>query len=87
MIKALKTLGEVGKLLRPIQKMISIILPDFAEKNLADTKVRGKIVDLVDAGLKTQSGASAIPAKLRKKAIRKILDLTLDDIVLPQHHS
>jgi hypothetical protein len=78
----LSRLGLIDQLLEPIQRLIRTILPEFAEKNLRDPKVRELVVTAVDKALVAQFPAAAfIPANLRQSIIRKQLDIILDDIV------
>ena len=73
----------IERLIDPIQQLIRKLLPDFAEENLQKPEVRETIVAAVDTALVTNYPvASAIPASLRRRIIRKQLDKIMDDIVL-----
>ena len=73
----------IERLLEPIQQLIRKLLPDFAEENLQKPEVRETIVAAVDTALVTNYPfAGAIPASLRRRIIRKQLDMIIDDIVL-----
>jgi hypothetical protein len=73
----------IERLIDPIQQLIRKILPNFVEENLERPEVREAIVVAVDTGLVANyPGAGAIPASLRRRIIRKQLDIIIDDIVL-----
>ena len=73
----------IERLIDPIQQLIRKVLPDFAEENLERPEVRERIVAAIDAALVTNYPvAGAIPASLRRRIIRKQLDMIIDDIVL-----
>lgn len=81
--KSLKLIGIIDALFIPIQKVISTILPDFLEEALEEDKVRESIVAATDTALLSVSPeARLIPEEMRKRIIRKSLDLILDEIVL-----
>ncbi len=83
-INPFKLLGIGDSLLIPIQKIIERILPDFIEEELRDDKVRQKIVVAVDLALTTEyQAAKAVPQEVRYRIIRRLLDLFLDEILLP----
>lgn len=70
--------------LAPIQQIIAATLPDFLEARLDDDAVREQIVSVVDQALVTQQPAArALPEDFRRRIIRRILDLVLDEILLP----
>jgi hypothetical protein len=84
-INPLNVLGIVDGLLTPIQRIISEVLPDFIQDALEDDAVRDKIVEAVDKQLiKQYPAARLIPEKRRRRIIRKILDIMLDDILLEE---
>jgi hypothetical protein len=71
-------------LLAPIQEILAATLPDFIEERLDDDDVRERIVSAVDAALVSQQPvARAIPDAVRRRIIRRLLDLALDEILLP----
>jgi hypothetical protein len=73
----------IERLIDPIQQLIRKVLPDFAEENLERPEVRERIVAAIDTALVTNYPvAGAIPASLRRRIIRKQLDMIIDDIVL-----
>ena len=73
----------IERLIDPIQQLIRKLLPDFAEEYLQKPEVRETIVAAVDTALVTNYPvAGAIPASLRRRIIRKQLDMIIDDIVL-----
>lgn len=76
-------LGIADVLLQPISRLIEAVLPDFIEENLRDEAVRERIVEQVDKLLIAQQpAAAAIPSGTRKRIIRGLLDLVLDEVVL-----
>lgn len=83
-INGLRMVGIVDSLLTPIQKLIAAILPDFIEQELDDPEVRERIVKAVDKALVSgYPEAKLIPENIRQQIIRKLLDIMLDDILLP----
>jgi hypothetical protein len=79
----LSRLVLIERLIDPIQQLIRKLLPDFAEENLEKPEVREAIVMAVDTALVTNYPvAGAIPASLRRRIIRKQVDMIIDDIVL-----
>ena len=75
-------LSLIDQLLRPIQLLIGAILPGFVKKDLNDPAVRNAIVTAADTALvANQPAATAIPAEVRRKLIRKQLDLIIDDVI------
>ncbi|WP_319549568.1 hypothetical protein [Desulfogranum marinum] len=82
-LRSLKLLGTIDALLIPIQKVISAILPDYLEEALDQDDVREAIVAAADKALLTAAPeARLVPEAMRKRIIRKSLDLILDEIVL-----
>jgi hypothetical protein len=59
-------------------------LPDELKSRIDKDDTREKIVDLIDAALlEAVPAARLIPTDIRRRLIRKILDLILDEILLP----
>jgi len=80
-----KLLGIADSLLIPIQRLIERLIPDFIEQDLCDETVRRQIVKAVDAALTAEyPAARAVPEKTRHRIIRKLLDLLIDDILIPE---
>ena len=80
-----KFIGIIDGLLIPIHRVIALVLPDFLERDLKDPKVRNQIVVLADEGLVRQyPEAKVIPKATRERLIRKLLNITLDDVLLPE---
>jgi len=78
-----KRLALINTLLRPIQKTIRELLPDFIDRNLRKKTVRAAIVTAVDATLIRQFPIARIfPPEMRQRLIRSQLDLVLDELVL-----
>ena len=78
-----KRLALINTLLRPIQKTIRELLPDFADRNLKSKTVRAAIVSAADAALVRQFPIARIfPPETRQRLIRRQLDVVLDELVL-----
>jgi len=78
-----KRLALINTLLRPIQKTIRELLPDFADRNLKSKTIRAAIVSAADAALVRQFPIARIfPRETRQRLIRKQLDVVLDELVL-----
>ena len=78
-----KRLALINTLLRPIQKTIRELLPDFADRNLKSKTIRAAIVSATDAALVRQFPIARIfPRETRQRLIRKQLDVVLDELVL-----
>ena len=78
-----KRLALINTLLRPIQKTIRELLPDFIDRNLKSKTVRAAIVTAADAALVRQFPIARIfPPEMRQRLIRSQLDLVLDELVL-----
>jgi len=78
-----KRLALINTLLRPIQKTIRELLPDFVDRNLKNKTVRAAIVAAADAALVRQFPIARIfPPETRRRLIRSQLDLVLDELVL-----
>jgi hypothetical protein len=76
-------LSLIDQLLGPIQKVIGAILPGFIKKDLNDPEVRDALVSAADAALIANfPAAAAIPTEIRRKLIRKQLDLIIDDVLV-----
>lgn len=74
----------LGKLFKPIRKIIDRVLPDFVGQNLRSQAVRKLIVKAVDKALvAARPEAAAIPAKIREQFIGTILDIVLGPATLP----
>jgi hypothetical protein len=55
------------------------------EENLKDGAVRDRIVETVDAALvQSQPEARLVPPGVRRRIIRRLLDLLLDEILLAE---
>jgi len=79
-----KLLGIIDSLLVPIQNAIKLVLPDFFEEKLDSPQVRNKIVTAADLALiKAAPESRLVPKNIRKRIIRRILDVLFDEIVLP----
>src|SRR5436190_1129997 len=75
-----KRLALINTLLRPIQKTIRELLPDFADRNLKSKTIRAAIVSAADAALVRQFPIARIfPRETRQRLIRKQLDVVLDE--------
>jgi hypothetical protein len=75
--------GALSSLLRPIQKIIQKLLPDFIEKPLKKPAVRAELVQAADAMLVKQFPvARLVPKDARQRLIRKQLDLVIDEVLL-----
>jgi hypothetical protein len=78
-----KRLALINTLLRPIQKTIRELLPDFVDQNLKSKTIRAAIVSAADAALVRQFPIARIfPPETRQRLIRKQLDVVLDELVL-----
>jgi hypothetical protein len=78
-----KRLALINTLLRPIQRTIRVLLPDFIDRNLKSKTVRAAIVTAADAALVRQFPIARIfPPETRQRLIRSQLDLVLDELVL-----
>ena len=78
-----KRLALINTLLRPVQKTIRELLPDFIDRNLKSKTVRAAIVTSADAALVRQFPIARIfPPEMRQRLIRSQLDLVLDELVL-----
>ena len=78
-----KRLALINTLLRPIQRTIRELLPDFVDRNLKSKTVRASIVTAADAALVRQFPIARIfPPEMRQRLIRSQLDLVLDELVL-----
>ncbi len=83
-----KRLALINTLLRPIQKTIRELLPDFVDRNLKSKTVRAAIVTAADAALVRQFPIARIfPPEMRRRLIRSQLDLVLDELVLKRQPS
>jgi hypothetical protein len=79
----LALIGITQALFAPISMLIERVIPDFLEKDLKSEAVRRAIVDAVDKALVAQQpGAAVIPAETRKRIIRTLVNLALDEILL-----
>jgi hypothetical protein len=68
----------------PAQKAIAAVLPDFLERDLENPEVRELIVVAADEYVtRTHPETKMIPKKMRRKLLRRALDLALDEILLP----
>lgn len=84
-LNPLKIVGIVDGLLTPIQKCISLVIPGFIEENLRSPAVRKRIVLAVDKLLiKQHPEARLVPKATRQRIISKLLEIMLDDILLPE---
>ena len=84
-LDTLKLVGIVEVILIPIQRILSRLITEHLEQNLEDENVRQMIVDAADIALCSQvPEAKLIPEEVRKEMIRKLLDMMLDDILLPK---
>ena len=80
-----KLIGIVDSLLIPIQRAISVVLPDFLEEALEEEQTRDKIIDAADKTLVGSTPeARLVPEKVRRRLIGRFLDIILDDILLPE---
>lgn len=78
-----KRLPLLDTLLTPIQKVIRDLLPEFIDLKLANKTVREKLVSGVDVALVRQFPiARVFPPGVRQKAIRRQLDVILDEFLL-----
>lgn len=83
-INILTLLGTSRVLLTPIQEILERVIPDFLEQELRDEAVREAIVSAADRALLAELPAAvAIPEARRRRIIRRVLDLMLDEILLP----
>jgi hypothetical protein len=83
-INILTLLGTSRVLLTPIQEILERVIPDFLEQELRDEVVREAIVSAADQALLAELPAAvAIPEARRRRIIRRVLDLMLDEILLP----
>lgn len=83
-VHPIKFLGIVDGLLIPVQKVIAIVLPDFLQQDLKDPAIRDHIVVVADEVLIRQHPeAKLVPQATRRRIIRKLLDVTLDEVLLP----
>ena len=80
----LKLFGTLDVLLPLVQTAITAVLPDFLEKELKDEEVRGMIVAAADDVLLTKNSYIGLVfhEETRKRIIRKILEIMIDDILL-----
>ena len=84
-LDTLKLVGIVEVILIPIQRILSRLITEHLEEDLKDKNVRQMIVDAADIALCSQvPEAKLIPEEVRKEMIRKLLDMMLDDILLPE---
>lgn len=75
--------GLVARLLSPIQKIIQAILPGFVEADLKSPDIRDAMVLAADEALVLQNPlAGFLPTEIRRRLIRKQLDLIIDEILL-----
>jgi len=75
----------VEAILIPIKRIISRILPDYIEENLDDPKTREIIVGAVDVILCNEFPvARLISDDFRKSTIHKLLEMMLDEMLLPE---
>jgi len=80
-----RLVGIADALLIPIQKVIALVLPDFLENQLDKEEVREKIVVAVDKQLiSAYPEARLVPEAMRKRLIRRTLDMMLDEILLTE---
>ena len=80
-----KLIGIVDSLLIPIQRAISLVLPDFLEDALESEQTREKIISAADEALiKSTPEARLVPEKIRRRLIARFLDIILDEILLPE---
>jgi len=83
-VDPLRLIGIAETIVDPIQRIFARVLPDFIEERLDDPEVRERIVAEADKALvKEVPGAGLTPDDIRKKIIRRLLDVVLDDILLP----
>jgi hypothetical protein len=81
----LKLDGIVDGLLTRIHKVIAAVLPDFIEKDPKDPAVCTQIVRVADTILvKQYPEARSVPKDTRQRIIRKVLEIMLDEILLPE---
>lgn len=81
----LTLLGTSRVLLTPIQEILERLIPEFLAQDLRDDAVRETIVAAADEALLAElPAAAAIPAARRRRIIRTLLDLLLDEILLPE---
>ena len=80
----LKLFGTLDVLLPLVQTAITAVLPDFLEKELKDEDVRDMIVAAADDVLLTKHSYIGLVflEVTRKRIIRKILEIMVDDILL-----
>ena len=82
-LNPLKLIGLTTSLLIPIQKAISLVLPDFIEESLEKGEKREAIVDAADVALiQSAPEARLVPSDVRKRIIRRSLDTLLDELLL-----
>ena len=82
-LNILTLLGTSRVLLTPIQEILERVIPDFLEQELRDEAVREAIVSAADQALLAElPAAAAIPEDRRRRIIRRVLDLMLDEILL-----
>jgi hypothetical protein len=68
----------------PAQKAVAAVIPAFLEENLEDPEVRELVVIAADEYLtRTHPETKIIPKKTRRRLLRRVLDLALDEILLP----
>jgi serine protease len=78
-----KRLPLLETLLTPIQKIIRGLLPEFIERDLKNKAIRNQMVNVADAALVRQFPIARIfPPEVRRKVIRRQLDVVLDDFLL-----
>jgi len=80
----LKLFGTLDVLLPLVQAAITAVLPDFLEKELKDEDVRSLIVKKADTVLleKHPYIDLVFHEETRRRIIRKILEIMVDDILL-----
>jgi len=80
---SLSKLHLLDQLFEPIQRILRTILPDFAEETLQNDATREAIVALADKALISQyPQARVIPTSIRRKIIRGVLDVMIDEVLL-----
>jgi len=84
-LNILTLLGTSRVLLTPIQEILERLIPGFLAQDLRDDAVREAIVAAADRALLAELPAAlAIPEERRKRIIRRVLDLMLDEILLAE---
>lgn len=75
--------GAIPSLLRPIQKVLDLLLPDFIETALDNKATRDALTTQADKLLVRQFPlARLVPPDARQRLIRRQLDLIIDEILL-----